>query len=705
MSAAPAAPPPPPGTTALSSPADSDSNASDDEVELIYSRNNSGNSKNPIARLKRAFSARKPEPESRGNPFKSLSDIVEAAHVGEADDDELLLNFALFQPELQSRPMVASVLGTLVRQDEVPAEGDAEFAAPSDDQVPDEGMGMLLGVFVPTVQNIFGVILFLRLSWIVGVCGIGEAFLLVLLCCLSTILTAISMSAVATNGYVPAAGGAYYMMSRVLGPAFGGVVGALQFFGNTFTAAMNILGCIEILLTYMAPGMSLFGPDQPDGAALYANMRVYGLLILIGVGIIAYFGEKYIDRLSYACFAVTVLSIASMFLGFMYTQSQAPTCTIDGDLMNQQYPGHCNASDAALFPSWQSSNTSYVRQFGIPGLGSGVFARNGAPMYTAEGEFRPGQAPVDAQQREFSIVADITSSFTVLVGIFFPSVTGVMASTNLSGKLKDPTKAIPRGTIASVTTMTVVYLAAVLFMGGIATQEVLADKYGESYGGQLFVARVGWPSSWVILIGALISTFGSAIQCLMGGPPVLRAIAMDNIIPVLAPFARLWKGEPTRALGMTVLICALAIIIAQLDLVAPLVTMCYLMCDIFVNLACTLQSLLRSPSWRPRYKYYHWSLSALGFLLSVALMFIVSWLYSVVVIVLSLVIYEYIEYTGAAKEWGDGLRGLSMQAARYSLLRLEDSPPDGKNWRVRCLSFDAFELTSRRSRRCCCLPS
>ena len=46
-----------------------------------------------------------------------------------------------------------------------------------------EGMGTLLGVFLPTVQNIFGVILFLRLSWIVGVAGVGEAFLLVFLCC------------------------------------------------------------------------------------------------------------------------------------------------------------------------------------------------------------------------------------------------------------------------------------------------------------------------------------------------------------------------------------------------------------------------------------------------------------------------------------------------------------------------------------------
>lgn len=35
----------------------------------------------------------------------------------------------------------------------------------------------------------------------------------------------------------------------------------------------------------------------------------------------------------------------------------------------------------------------------------------------------------------------------------------------------------------------------------------------------------------------------------------------------------------------------------------------------------------------------------------------------------------------AEKEWGDGIRGLSLNAARYALLRVEDGPPHTKNWR------------------------
>jgi len=41
----------------------------------------------------------------------------------------------------------------------------------------------------------------------------------------------------------------------------------------------------------------------------------------------------------------------------------------------------------------------------------------------------------------------------------------------------------------------------------------------------------------------------------------------------------------------------------------------------------------------------------------------------------------------AEKEWGDGIRGLSMSAARYALFRLDEAQPHTKNWRPQLLSF------------------
>lgn len=49
------------------------------------------------------------------------------------------------------------------------------------------------------------------------------------------------------------------------------------------------------------------------------------------------------------------------------------------------------------------------------------------------------------------------------------------------------------------------------------------------------------------------------------------------------------------------------------------------------------------------------------------------------------VLFNNVLSNSAEKEWGDGLRGLALSAARYSLLRLEEGPPHTKNWRPQVL--------------------
>lgn len=159
-------------------------------------------------------------------------------------------------------------------------------------------------------------------------------------------------------------------------------------------------------------------------------------------------------------------------------------------------------------------------------------------------------------------------------------------------------------------------------------------RFGQSIGGRLVVANMAWPNEWVILIGSFLSTLGAGLQSLTGAPRLLQvfryihiiesksfflglgyiyfffhfqAIAKDGIIPFLAPFAVSSKrGEPTRALLLTCLICQCGILLGNVDYLAPLLSMFFLMCYGFVNLACALQTLLRTPNWRPRFKYYHW---------------------------------------------------------------------------------------------------
>lgn len=92
-------------------------------------------------------------------------------------------------------------------------------------------LGTVNGVFIPTLQNILGIILFLRLPWITGQAGIGHTLVIVLMACLATTLTTLSMSALATNG-IPAAGGCYSIIKTSLGQEFGGTVGLLLFLAS-----------------------------------------------------------------------------------------------------------------------------------------------------------------------------------------------------------------------------------------------------------------------------------------------------------------------------------------------------------------------------------------------------------------------------------------------------------------------------------------
>jgi len=328
---------------------------------------------------------------------------------------------------------------------------------------------------------------------------------------------------------------------------------------------------------------------------------------------------------------------------------------------------------------------------GIRGLASNAFHENVPTKFkdkgdaisnsTTESEWNLGGLP-----SEGFITADIYTSFVLLVGIFFPSCTGIMAGSNRSGDLADPQKSIPIGTIMAILTTSIVYLSSVLLFAASVDPLLLRDKFGESIGGSLVVGNIAWPHPKVVEIGSLLSTIGAGLQSLTGAPRLLQAISKDQIIPFLKPFETLsGKGEPVRALAITLVISEVAVLIGNVDEIAPLLSMFFLMCYGFVNLACALQTLLKTPNWRPRFKYYHWSLSIFGAIMCVAVMFMSSWYYALVAMGIAGVIYKYIEYRGAEKEWGDGLRGLALSAARFSLLRLEDGPPHTKNWRPQIL--------------------
>ncbi|XP_054863691.1 solute carrier family 12 member 6-like isoform X2 [Amphiprion ocellaris] len=682
----------------------------------------------------------------QGDGNSKISSVYINNTHGVDDDDFYDRNLALFEEEMDTRPKVSSLLSRLANytnltqgakeHEEAESIGEKKKASKSPQ------MGTFMGVYLPCLQNIFGVILFLRLTWVVGTAGILQALCIVFICCCCTMLTAISMSAIATNGVVPA-GGSYFMISRSLGPEFGGAVGLCFYLGTTFAGALYILGAVEILVVYIAPKAAIF---EGEGAAMLNNMRIYGTIFLLLMSLLVFVGVKYVNKLASIFLACVIVSIISIYVGALvsaFKEPHFPVCMLGNRTINSHdvADDQCRktvmvqmtdttetnltaASENStmgptLFPTqtpammekttflWKhfcqgpELNASCDEYFkannfteitGIPGLASGIIAENLWSSYLSKGDVLEKRSlssshishPTSAHHPY--VFSDITTSFTLLVGIFFPSVTGIMAGSNRSGDLKDAQRSIPIGTILAILTTSLVYLSNVVLFGACIEGVVLRDKFGDSVKGNLVVGTLAWPSPWVIVIGSFFSTCGAGLQSLTGAPRLLQAIAKDNIIPFLRVFGHgKANGEPTWALLLTALIAELGILIASLDLVAPILTMFFLMCYLFVNLACALQTLLRTPNWRPRFSYYHWTLSFLGMTICLALMFISSWYYAIVAMVIAGMIYKYIEYHGAEKEWGDGIRGLSLSAARYALLRLEEGPPHTKNWRPQVL--------------------
>lgn len=225
-------------------------------------------------------------------------------------------------PQLTHSRATSSRQGAQDSSASQPQDGVADGQAPSG-----ANLGTLSGVYFPCVQNIFGVILFIRMVWIVGTAGVPSAFAIVFICCCVTLTTSISLSAIATNGIVPA-GGSYFMISRSLGPECGGAVGTMFFLGTTVAGAMYITGAVEIILNYLAPSWGLFGDFQRDVSILYHNIRVYGSLLLIVVGLMVWIGVKFVSKLAPIALFCVLFSIISIYIGIFVNHQGRQDLTI-----------------------------------------------------------------------------------------------------------------------------------------------------------------------------------------------------------------------------------------------------------------------------------------------------------------------------------------------------------------------------------------
>ncbi|VAH25247.1 unnamed protein product [Triticum turgidum subsp. durum] len=503
-------------------------------------------------------------------------------------------------------------------------------------QETDPKLGTLMGVFVPCLQNILGIIYYIRFTWIVGMGGIWQSLVLVALCGACTFLTAISLSAIATNGAMKG-GGPYYLIGRALGPEVGVSIGLCFFLGNAVAGAMYVLGAVETFLDAV-PSAGFFqekvtvvnGTANGGGGITIStpslhDLQIYGVIVTILLCFIVFGGVKIINKVAPAFLMPVLFSILCIYIGVLSAPGPNSPKGITG------------LSTTTLVDNW-SADYQPTNDAGVPDPNGSIYW-----------------------------------DFNTLLGLFFPAVTGIMAGSNRSASLKDTQSSIPIGTLYATLLTTMMYLLSVFLFGALATrQELLTDR--------LLTATVAWPAPAVIHIGIILSTLGAALQSLTGAPRLLVAIANDDILPVLNCFNAYEGSEPHVATVFTSFICISCVVIGNLDLITPTITMFFLLCYAGVNLSCFLLDLLDAPSWRPRWKLHHWSLSLIGALLCIVIMFMISWAFTVVSLALASLIYYYVSLKGKAGDWGDGFKSAYFQLALRSLRSLGANQVHPKNW-------------------------
>ena len=464
-------------------------------------------------------------------------------------------------------------------------------------------LGTFGGVFTPSLLTILGLVLFLRLGYVVGNVGFGGSLLILLMASSVSVLTSISLAAMATNMKVRG-GGVYFLISRTLGPAFGGAIGIVLYGAMSVSVAFYAIGFGEAVA-------SMLGEDPAGWAQPIAAITVLGLL---GLG---WLGADIATRLQYVVMVLLVLALGSYFLGV------------------------------------------------IPDIDTSRLGDNAA-------------APAGGD------------NFWLVFAIFFPAITGFTQGVAMSGDLRNAGRSIAVGTFAAVGLSTIVYLLVITTPGGPFRQRPLRTDPD--------VMKDAAAISWLIDAGVIAATLSSAIASILGAPRTLQRLANDKLIPRLEFFGRGagLRDNPRRATTLTACIALVTIAAGDLNVVAPIISMFFLVSYGLINYATFYEARAASTSFRPRFRWFDARLSLLGTLVCAAAIVAIDPLAGVVAGVLLAAIFGGLRRTARAARWSDSSRAHYASEARRHLRAAAAQPSDGRDWRPCSLVFvprDAMRRT------------
>uniref|UniRef100_A0A671TWU5 Solute carrier family 12 member 3 n=1 Tax=Sparus aurata TaxID=8175 RepID=A0A671TWU5_SPAAU len=310
-------------------------------------------------------------------------------------------------------------------------------------------------------------------------------------------------------------------------------------------------------------------------------------------------------------------------------------------------------------------------------------------------------------------------SFFGMFSIFFPSATGILAGANISGDLKNPTVAIPRGTLMAIFLTTISYIIITATIGSCVVRDAsgllndtsspnssredcvgLACHYGWdfsecinnntcTYGMSNYYQMMSMVSAFGPLITAGIfgATLSSALACLVSAPKVFQCLCKDKLYPFIGFFGKGYgkNDEPLRSYLLAYIIAVCFILIAELNTIAPIISNFFLCSYALINFSCFHASITNSPGWRPSFRFYSKWLSLLGAVCCVVIMFLLTWWAALIAFGVVFLLLGYTLYKKPDVNWGSSVQASSYNIALNQCVSLNHVEEHVKNYRPQCL--------------------
>jgi amino acid transporter len=457
------------------------------------------------------------------------------------------------------------------------------------------------------------------------------------------------------------------ILGAILFLRFGWAVGNLGFFK---VVAIILIGHLVTIPTAFAVAEIATNQRVLGGGAYYIISRSFGLNIGAAVGISLYFSQA--------------ISVAFYIIAF--AEAFKPLLAYLQELTGYSFPDD---------PRWISLPTMVLLSVIVllRGANVGMKALYGVAAILGVSliMFFAGSPAEEPATNALYTGIDIPADFFYVFAIIFPAFTGLAAGLGLSGDLKDPTRAIPRGTLIATFVGIVVYIGVAYKLAISSNPEDLATDY-------MIMSRIAlWGP--IIPIGLAAASLSSAIGSILVAPRTLQAIGADDIIPnktIGRFFAKVLpqNAEPRNASLISVLIAFAFIAMGSIDMVAQIISMFFMVTYGAICLVSLLEHFAADPSYRPTFRS-RWYFSFIGTVMSFWLMMKMSAYYSMAAVTIMGIIYYVItvqskEERGFAKLF----RGVIFQLSRQLQVLAQRANKEDieTNWRpfVICISKDSF---------------